>query len=144
MSIPIDVRIETIIALLEANEPGVKPALKELYTLRLQYRHAKGPLGEVYEILKKAVKENWWHVKRKCHLSDFWEKGPPFNAVIHELGELACSRDDDPDDPYDIKEMADVLIILFDMANRWGWTQKQLADAISVKLALRLEPKKCK
>lgn len=38
MSIPIDVRIETIIALLEANDPGVKPALKELYHLRLQSR----------------------------------------------------------------------------------------------------------
>lgn len=38
MSIPIDVRIETIIALLEANEPSVKPALQELYHLRLQSR----------------------------------------------------------------------------------------------------------
>lgn len=96
-------------------------------------------LNAIFALCDKGAREDWWHKKRKHRLKDFWKDGPPFGQVKNELNELEVSGALVPGQ-YDIDEMADVLIILFDICTRFGWTSKQLAEAMHKKFHKRLEP----
>ena len=88
-------------------------------------------MREVWNLIDKYVKANARNKRKGYTLKDIPDSIRL--AYLHdEVHELRC-------EPHDLKEMADILAILFHHAQAHGYTYEQLAQTVVAKLEERFE-----
>jgi predicted house-cleaning noncanonical NTP pyrophosphatase (MazG superfamily) len=120
------------------DQDGKKIALQHNTTARFsqdalnqlaEFINARDQIFLPWQMINVLILQNAWHIKKNKQIRDFTDE-EMLEHLQDEVAELAKA-------PKDINEAADILVILYHLAIRNGWTLKDLSDAAQKKIVQR-------